>query len=792
MAAVALSVRLFILVLPFSLFGCIAVNIDGATQAFIKAMLERENMCAVAVPLRAFPRGDYLWTRLGESCEAFLVPDILFWDPTFYFPECALLCPSCEEQGLFEQLHPIRWKDGSRTYDQPRQLYGLRNDVLLVSRVYLCKNKHQILSHDSGIISQVKDKYIPPFVLCHKVGVTREMFQFVTSHVRAGMTISDIQVLWQQTLFDEYGFRKMCYLKTKGTNEVKFPIFVPKGRKVGEKILTACFIQSYFDCEHLYSRRMHQMTASSLSADHTFKVSSNIGFWCNGKWIKLYDSLFIVMNEIGIVTSWQLCKGTSFHGVQGLLHRLKDRLTSLGCSIGQFHIDNCCQWRAKLQAVFGNNTLVQLDPFHGIQRFTSKIPRKGSKGSALRRLRYQVISDFKLVIREPTDQGKTRTKPTPCKDTIENNIKTFLKQWKDVEYEGTRLVPQSAIDEVDKLLVHVRKGCLSNIPPSGGTSRNEGIHRVLNKTLKKSRIETDADSAYGSSCGTNSGSLESSSAEIVDKLHEYLQCDHSSDSSSDEDEFCSTVASSSPVQVELSEEQIHRIINSSKSMEELGSYIQQAGQFDRFNPNIVTFVKSSLTLLHSQLPNERNSSTLDDILANYSMRRVSIPPNGNCFFLSIAYALEHVIPNQSDSKDVLQHLDSLGLVNFSMGNSSCAELRKLMFEEWMAHSDLYQHFLTGEQLFEKEAKLFLNDGHFATDLGNAMPLAMANALKLPIVVFTQMENLPVLPITPRETIKCMPILVAFDQSGPGHYDAVEMSSSKSMPPSQESDKLLLN
>lgn len=814
-----------------------------------------ENMCAVAVPLRAFPRGDYLWTRLGESCEAFLVPDILFWDPTFYFPECALLCPSCEEQGLFEQLHPIRWKDGSRTYDQPRQLYGLRNDVLLVSRVYLCKNKHQILSHDSGIISQVKDKYIPPFVLCHKVGVTREMFQFVTSHVRAGMTISDIQVLWQQTLFDEYGFRKMCYLKTKGTNEVKFPIFVPKGRKVGEKILTACFIQSYFDCEHLYSRRMHQMTASSLSADHTFKVSSNIGFWCNGKWIKLYDSLFIVMNEIGIVTSWQLCKGTSFHGVQGLLHRLKDRLTSLGCSIGQFHIDNCCQWRAKLQAVFGNNTLVQLDPFHGIQRFTSKIPRKGSKGSALRRLRYQVISDFKLVIREPTDQGKTRTKPTPCKDTIENNIKTFLKQWKDVEYEGTRLVPQSAIDEVDKLLVHVRKGCLSNIPPSGGTSRNEGIHRVLNKTLKKSRIgiqfaiallgvffyvwnekllsgeknskkirvvppiethfkttdnnheernehfgmmdcvdfstETDADSAYGSSCGTNSGSLESSSAEIVDKLHEYLQCDHSSDSSSDEDEFCSTVASSSPVQVELSEEQIHRIINSSKSMEELGSYIQQAGQFDRFNPNIVTFVKSSLTLLHSQLPNERNSSTLDDILANYSMRRVSIPPNGNCFFLSIAYALEHVIPNQSDSKDVLQHLDSLGLVNFSMGNSSCAELRKLMFEEWMAHSDLYQHFLTGEQLFEKEAKLFLNDGHFATDLGNAMPLAMANALKLPIVVFTQMENLPVLPITPRETIKCMPILVAFDQSGPGHYDAVEMSSSKSMPPSQESDKTVI-
>ena len=68
-----------------------------------------------------------------------------------------------------------------------------------------------------------------------------------------------------------------------------------------------------------------------------------------------------------------------------------------------------------------------------------------------------------------------------------------------------------------------------------------------------------------------------------------------------------------------------------------------------------------------------------------------------------------------------------------------------------------------------------------------MPLALANALKHPVVIIIRMENLPVLPITQRETIKCMPIFLAFDQSGPGHYDAVEMSSSQSMPPSKEID-----
>ena len=90
-------VGLFIVLTLFSLSGCIAVNINRATQVFIQAMLQRENTWTVTGPIRAVPRGDYLRTKLGDSCEAFLVPDMLFWDPTFYFPSVTFLCPSCEE-----------------------------------------------------------------------------------------------------------------------------------------------------------------------------------------------------------------------------------------------------------------------------------------------------------------------------------------------------------------------------------------------------------------------------------------------------------------------------------------------------------------------------------------------------------------------------------------------------------------------------------------------------------------------------------------------------------------------
>ena len=34
-----------------------------------------------------------------------------------------------------------------------------------------------------------------------------------------------------------------------------------------------------------------------LSCDHMFKVSANIGFWFNKRWVKLYHTLVIVLNE---------------------------------------------------------------------------------------------------------------------------------------------------------------------------------------------------------------------------------------------------------------------------------------------------------------------------------------------------------------------------------------------------------------------------------------------------------------------------------------------------------------
>ena len=175
-----------------------------------------------------------------------------------------------------------------------------------------------------------------------------------------------------------------------------------------------------------------------------------------------------------------------------------------------------------------------------------------------------------------------------------------------------------------------------------------------------------------------------SEAAILDKLNASL--DDSSSSSSYEDE--PIVSEHGPGQSplpSLSEKQRDQLINSSKTMAKLSDHIQSLGDCERFNTKILYFCKSSLTLFHSGL---------DDVLTNYNMMCVSVPPNGNCFFLSIAYAIKnHIIGNQLVSSDLARHIDLLGLLSCSDTYEMCSKLREQTVHEWMSHPEEYQPFL---------------------------------------------------------------------------------------------------
>ena len=70
---------------------------------------------------------------------------------------------------------------------------------------------------------------------------------------------------------------------------------------------------------------------------------------------------------------------------------------------------------------------------------------------------------------------------------------------------------------------------------------------------------------------------------------------------------------------------------------------------------------------------------------------------------------------------------------------------------------------------------FLEDGFYHNELGNAVLLGMSNVPGLPLTVIS---NIPVLPVftihtsTGQFSTSTFPIILAFDQQGPGNFNAV--------------------
>ena len=99
-------------------------------------------------------------------------------------------------------------------------------------------------------------------------------------------------------------------------------------------------------------------------------------------------------------------------------------------------------------------------------------------------------------------------------------------------------------------------------------------------------------------------------------------------------------------------------------------------------------------------------------------------------------------------------------------------MRELVVNEWLTNENDYQSFLTGVDL-QREAQRFRRDGEFAGALGDALPVAMANLLNIPILIFTTVHNMPIVYVAPRAGFsRDAVIYLSYTQQGAGHYDAL--------------------
>ena len=169
---------------------------------------------------------------------------------------------------------------------------------------------------------------------------------------------------------------------------------------------------------------------------------------------------------------------------------------------------------------------------------------------------------------------------------------------------------------------------------------------------------------------------------------------------------------------------------------------------------------------------------VDAILKGYGLERVHMPKDGNCLFSSVSFFIVQLLSAEQTEPyaKLREHLETLGISSNQHLFEISHILRKLVVSEFLGSNMLeYSSFLiSAEQMsYEETAKSFENDGFFYCELGNAAILALANIMRIGVVVFTSLENFPVITIVPRnEPIACTTVYLAFEQLGAGHYDAV--------------------
>ena len=419
------------------------------------------------------------------SVEDYLKPDIILWDLQKECPE--LNGSSCPNENCNEplSLYPIAY-----TY-MMRILYDFEKPVLLVTSMLRCKNarEHRFLGYDPRILKQLSDPDSVPFVLFHKVGMTRELFNSIMNQVSNGVKFGQIQDMLRKNYIQSHVEREKAYhtavlnyQKDHADEErelEKFPSIKIKGPR--NTFIGQCFLLGFKEKEYYYKLSMSQLLADEWIKLDSLKLPTNVGTNAKGVWKKEVDHLFYCQNEVGQVLTWQLTGTSSFDEIRETLLSIRDRHEQIGKQLKGCSTGFCCDWRDLLMAVFGTDFQVKSDIEFAIGKLSERLQEES--------IMYQpCIDDFQLVFQDPVDTNKVRILPTAQPAVILNNLELFKDKWKKIKENGKTVLNHSALKAIEELEPHILCGCYSEIIPFPNCIDRRDFQHSMRKKVNNCRL----------------------------------------------------------------------------------------------------------------------------------------------------------------------------------------------------------------------------------------------------------------------------------------------------------------
>ena len=567
--------------------------------------------------------------------------------------------------------------------------------------------------------------------------------------------------------------------------------------------ITICNIRNIIQSEILST------PCSVLTCDHTFKVSKHIGVTRSedSAFVNQFENLFIGLNENGEVVMWRLTRNTSFREVEYVLKELKDRLSARKDSLKMVVVDDCCSVKASYKSIFPD-VVVKLDLYHACQRFVKTLKKGLTKSQ-------QLSKEFGLIFRANGDTGTERAMETPNEETIESNLEMFLKKWE-------AQLSDASMESIRNLRKHIRKGCCSAIPAGVGTQRNERLHKSLKRSLLGGASTLSPELAvavfsivlYVWSCKRKPGARKhTSNARVIPvvpvelhgtkKASQDTQRELAFNSGTSPTELPSTMTrSSSKAACALSDltlDQLHPneaaeiselkndavltlVISRATHLREVFSSIDSMRITRDFNiyefpfankRSLINVIRTESASLEEDctLESDMNNECLQRNLASFGLAVDPVPGNGDCCFSSIVKQIHKLILDKDDKNNTefRKHLQNLGFKTSVAENTDL--LRSLFCRE--IEENVESHKIWVDFDINEEVSKFSESGWFNSSLGDLCVLACSNLLQTSIVVITSIPAAPFIPFVPTTICSKMALFIAYNHSGPGHYDATQ-------------------
>ncbi|CAH3103807.1 unnamed protein product [Porites lobata] len=134
---------------------------------------------------------------------------------------------------------------------------------------------------------------------------------------------------------------------------------------------------------------------------------------------------------------------------------------------------------------------------------------------------------------------------------------------------------------------------------------------------------------------------------------------------------------------------------------------------------------------------------LTSILNAFGFEQLSMPGDGDCFLHCISFSLSSLLTR--DNSNLATYLKSIGISIEIPDKDKINVLRRLIVQEFMGpNRHVYEPFLitSTTDSYDAEAQKFLESGHYDSELGNCVPLAMSNILQVPWLFLPPWKIIP--------------------------------------------------